>query len=645
MRRLCIWLLCWFVLGSAAAVTSATTEDAVRQLWQLLDYVAVDYHGAVFDGAVVKESEYAEMREFSEAAVKRLQDLPATSGKDGLLAKAQGLKDAVAQRAPPALVASMAHDLADGLLLLYPIPTAPAKPPDLERGAALFAQQCVSCHGARGGGDGPLAARLNPPPIAFTDRDRASARSVMALYQTISQGVSGTSMAAFKDLPDPDRWALAFFAGTLSNDDAMRKRGAERWHADAALRSRFDNLAALTRASELALSPGMGAEPARDVLAYLRSAPAAVAAQQPVGVSLARSRLRASIAAYSNGDKAAATRLALSAYLDGFEPLEAALSARNKPLLTEVESAMLAFRAALADGAPERVSAEAQTIETLLTRTEAELDPAKAEATTAFVGAMTILLREGIEALLVVVGMIAFLKKAERPEALRHVHAGWIGALAAGALTWVAATYVVSISGASREVTEGASSLFAAIVLLGVGLWMHQKSAAGRWQAYLRDRMSSAISRRSAYAMAALAFVAVYREVFETVLFFSALWTEGNGGALFAGLMAGVAILGVVAWVLLRTSARMPIGKFFSASSILVAVLAVVLAGKGVKAFQEAGVFGAHPLGFPRIEFLGIYPTGETLLAQLVVGAIAVLGFWFSSRLGTPRATEATTPV
>ena len=104
------------------------------------------------------------------------------------------------------------------------------------------------------------------------------------------------------------------------------------------------------------------------------------------------------------------------------------------------------------------------------------------------------LLREGIEALLIVVGTIACRKKAGREEVLRHVHAGWIGALAAGGLTWAVAAYVVGISGASREVTESASSLFAAVVLLGVGVWMHQKSSAGRWQACLRDKLSTAVS-------------------------------------------------------------------------------------------------------------------------------------------------------
>src|SRR3546814_21103351 len=90
--------------------------------------------------------------------------------------------------------------------------------------------------------------------------------------------------------------------------------------------------------------------------------------------------------------------------------------------------------------------------------------------------------------------MIAFLRKAERPEALRYVHGGWIGALIAGGLTWAVATYAIGISGASRELTEGFGSLFAAIVLPPVGIWMHGKAQADQWPRYIREKMSRALS-------------------------------------------------------------------------------------------------------------------------------------------------------
>ena len=127
-----------------------------------------------------------------------------------------------------------------------------------------------------------------------------------------------------------------------------------------------------------------------------------------------------------------------------------------------------------------------------------------------------------------------------------------------------------------------------------------------------------------------LSFIAVYREVFETVLFYSALAADGHYNALLGGGLSGLVLLALLAWALLRTSARMPIGKFFSATSILVGVLAVVLIGKGAAALQEAGWLSATPIAGPRLEWLGLYPTSQTVLAQALVLAVVVLGFGYN---------------
>ena len=150
-------------------------------------------------------------------------------------------------------------------------------------------------------------------------------------------------------------------------------------------------------------------------------------------------------------------------------------------------------------------------LQTMLSEAQDTLITATDDPLSTFLGAFTILLREGVEALLVIVAMVAFLKKAERRDVLKYVHAGWIVALAGGGVTWAVATYVVNLSGASREMTEGFSAIFAAIVLLGVGIWMHQKSMAGRWQTYVREKLSSALNRRSALMLFILSFVTVYR--------------------------------------------------------------------------------------------------------------------------------------
>ena len=637
MKRL-LWVL-WVgvcLWGQAIAQTlPAQADEGPRQLWQLLDYVAVDYGGAVDKGAVVSDSEYAEMRDFTANAVTQAQALPPHASKQAVVEAANQLQQAVASKVDGVQVARLAHQAEALLVAAYPIPVAPKTLPDLQRGASLFQAQCASCHGATGGGNGPLAANMDPPPIDFTDRERARSRSLMALYQVVSQGVQGTSMPSFAALPDEDRWALAFFAGTLSHDNAMRERGEQLWKRDATARKEFPDLAAVTTLTETAAATRVGPDAARDLTAFVRAQPAAASASgNQNGLTLSRQRLDESLKAIRQGDKPAATRLALSAYLDGFEPLEPSLGARNKALLTQVENGMLAYRSAIANGTLAQSEAAAQTLDYLFAEVEQELGGKAAEPLTTFLGSLTILLREGLEALLIVVGMVAFLKKANRPDVLRYVHGGWIVALAAGGLTWAVATYFVNISGASREVTEGLSSLFAALILLSVGMWMHQKSAAGRWQAYLKDKLSSALSKRSAWALFGLSFVAVYREVFETVLFYSALSADGNGNALLAGLGLGIALLAVLTWVLLKTSARMPIGKFFSISSVLVALLAVVLVGKGVAGLQEAGWVGATPIMAPRLELLGMYPSAETVMAQVLILLIAFSGFAMNAYRG-----------
>ena len=110
--------------------------------------------------------------------------------------------------------------------------------------------------------------------------------------------------------------------------------------------------------------------------------------------------------------------------------------------------------------------------------------------------------------------------------------------LLAGGVTWAVATYAIGISGASRELTEGFGSLLAAVILLSVGIWMHGKSQAEEWRRYIREKMQGALSRGSAWFLFGLAFIVVYREVFETILFYAALWTPDNGTTILAGALS-----------------------------------------------------------------------------------------------------------
>lgn len=631
------------LLVAAQLPATAVAQDAppsAAVAWRLLDYIAVDYPGAVSDGRIVSEAEYAEMREFSASVRSRIAALPASSAKPQLLAEANALVGSVDHRAEPADVARRARTLAADLLKAYPVPLAPQQAPNLVRGAALYAEQCASCHGAVGRGDGPNAKGLDPPPIAFTDVARANERSLFGLYQVIGQGLDGTAMPSFAHLSSDDRWALAYYVGTFAHSREAERAGEQAWRAGSQLHAVVPDLQVLTQTTPAALAARVGEPQATQIMAYLRRHPEAVAPKSDGGLDVARRKLAESLNAYEAGDRKRAEELALSAYLDGFEPVEPLLRARDGALMAKVEASMGELRASLARGAPSaEVAAQVRGLDGLFDEAARALAPEQASAASTFLGAFTILLREGVEALLIVIAMIAFLRKAERQDVLPYVHGGWIAALLAGGLTWAAATYLISISGASRELTEGFGSLVSAVVLISVGVWMHGKAQAGAWQAYIRDKLSAALSKRSAWFLFLLAFVVVYREVFETILFYAALWSQGGQLAMVSGAGLAVICLAVIAWALLSYSKRLPIAQFFSYSSILIAVLAVVLAGKGVAGLQEAGMLDVRPLAaLPRIEVLGVFPTWEGLLAQLLTLTVVVVGFWAAGRRAQAEA-------
>ena len=630
-------------LALCLSATASAEEPDVRTTWRLLDYIAVDYASAVSDGRVADEFEYREMVEFSDVVARQVAAFPDTKDNQALIRRSDQLRALIANKEPAERVGRFARALAASLLTAYPVPLAPSQAPDLVRARTLFAQNCASCHGAAGSAPPAAMQALDPPPIDFTDIDRARQRSAFGLYQVITQGLEGTSMASFASLSDEDRWALAFYAGSIAFEDVAK--GERIWREDDGIRQLVPDLQTLAALTPESLAEQIGEDRALAVMAYLRANPDAVGQANDAGsLAFVRDTLDRSLSAYRAGDREEARQLALSAYLDGFEPLEALLATRDGGLMREVEQALGQFRAGIESGAdPSELQQLRARIDSLLARAEGALAPEAASEISTFLGAFTILLREGIEALLVVIAMIAFVKKSQRSEVLPYVHGGWIAALLAGVATWVVATYFVSISGASREMTEGIGALLAAVILVSVGIWMHGKSQAEEWRRYIQEKMGKALSRGSAWFLFGLAFVVVYREAFETILFYAALWNPQSSGIILAGALSAVALLALIAWAMLRYSRKLPITQFFRYSAILIAILAVILAGKGVGAFQEAGVLSATFIaGLPRLAELGFFPTVETIVAQLLTLLALIVGFRVNRAFSNPPPANVT---
>jgi high-affinity iron transporter len=193
----------------------------------------------------------------------------------------------------------------------------------------------------------------------------------------------------------------------------------------------------------------------------------------------------------------------------------------------------------------------------------------------------------------------------------------------------------MAISGAQREMLEGVTSLIAVAVLLYVGFWLHSRTEISRWTQFISVQVKSMLSGGKLWGLAAIAFMAVFREAFETVLFMRALTLEGGATAthsMLAGAILSIAGLIAVSWLLLKFSARLPIRQIFTVSSALMVILAVILTGKGIHALQETGNLSitATPWSLST-ELFGIYANWQALIGQVLV-AVIVVAVW---RLGS----------
>jgi high-affinity iron transporter len=222
------------------------------------------------------------------------------------------------------------------------------------------------------------------------------------------------------------------------------------------------------------------------------------------------------------------------------------------------------------------------------------------------------------------------------PHLARFVHTGWLLAIPAGAVTWFALGSV--LGGLERELAEGIAALAAAVVLIGVTHWVIGQATAKRFMGMLAERIDRAArGRTAAFGILGLSFVAAYREAFEVVLFFQALAldADGAGTQVALGIAAGAMCLLVVVFALRVAGKRLRPRPFLLASSALLALLALVLTGKGIRALQEAGVVPVRTLALPDAPWFGVYATSAGLLAQgfvLMLIAASALGPWFAAR-------------
>ncbi|OZY65999.1 cytochrome c/FTR1 family iron permease [Pseudomonas fragi] len=626
--RFLAWLLLP-VLALCSLVASANTLEGASQALHLIDYIGADYPPTVENGKVIDETEYREQLEFLAVLKGLLADLPQRPEREELLQGVNALQSAIEQRVDGTAVAHEARQLGAKLAVAYEVSQAPAITPDPTRGAPLYAQHCSVCHGETGAGDGPASVGMTPPPANLRDAQRLDRLSLYAIYNTLGLGVEGTDMPSFSDqLDERQRWDLATYIAGLSADPSASK--ADKTY----------NLADLARQTPNEVLAAEGPEATATFRAQ-RAQPPQVKRGPAQLLDYTSATLDKSLAAYRTGDREQAYDLSVAAYLEGFELVESSLDNVDANVRKNTEKALMAYRQSLQDGLPiEQVEQRLEAAKVLLKESAGLLGSDGLSWTLSYISGLLILLREGLEAILVLAAILAFLRNTGQQSAVRSVNVGWGLALVAGLATWALAAYVIDVSGAQRELLEGCTALFASVMVLWLGVWMHDRRHAAAWQDYIK---SSLVSGGGRFGFAILAFFSVYRELFEVILFYETLWLQagpaGHNAVLAGGATALVLLMGL-AWIILRGSAKLPLALFFSINAALLCALSVVFAGHGVKALQEAGIFGTRPVAFFDFDWLGIHADAYSLSAQ-AVAILAIIVLYGRSKLAEKRRVQA----
>jgi high-affinity iron transporter len=614
--------------GQAPAAAPGTDQaPAVRRLAATARLAAQEYRVGVSAGRVVAPAEVDEAKLFLTEA-RRTAGLLAPAIGQPTIRELDSILGLVTATGDPDSIAGRVERLNGRLAtaLGISVDEVPARVPTLARGAEVYQASCASCHGTAGRGDGPAATGLAPPPTDLSDFRGLVTRSPLDFYQRVTIGVAGTAMPAFEArLSADDRWAAAVYASLL-------RLPAPRGEVPAALRE-FASTARMSD-SMLAASLAPGADPSapdtRSRIAAVRAFQAAATPGSEIALVFTRVRhqLDSAVALGKAGEGAAASGMAFDSYMT-FEQVEHTVRARQVGLADQLEAGFAGLRSRAAGGA---TAAELDGIRNSLL---ADLENAerlvadRLSPVNLFVQSFVILLREGLEAILVVGALIAFLMKTGAGHRRRDLHIGVGAAVLASILTAILLETLFQASQARQESLEGITMLVATAMLFYVSYWLLSKMEVAKWNRFVRGQVQDAVSSGSALALASVAFLAVYREGFETVLFYKALFLTGAGSAMpvALGMIAGGVALGLVYFAINRFGVRIPLKPFFGVTSGFLYYMAFVFAGKGIAELQEGGLVPATILEWaPRVPTLGIYPTEESLALQGVLLLLLVAG-------------------
>lgn len=315
---------------------------------------------------------------------------------------------------------------------------------------------------------------------------------------------------------------------------------------------------------------------------------------------------------------------------DSWLSVEGSVVAQSSTVYSDSERDLVNIQAMLSASPPNYDQAIAT-----LTNMVSYLTPLASKTDYTYWDAAMILIREGLEALLVVIALLSFVKKSGAVKGKKWIWTGVLSGLGVSVILALIVKFVLSSGafGNNNALIGGWTGIFAAVMLVYMSYWLHSQSSIADWNRYLREKSHVAITTGKLMSLGLLAFLAVFREGTETVLFYIGMASQIKVQTLLFGFLIGAAILGIVAFLMVYLGLKLPLRPFFMVSSVIVFYLAVKFTGMGIHSLQLAGLIPttSAPSGLS-MEFLALYPSWESIIPQLAL-IVAVTIFLLIKKL------------
>ncbi len=609
-----------FLFPKLVEAVNQVTIDRTKKIVMMLNIAAKEFEEGVEGGKIVVAPEYEESMVFLQQATNRFARISPEISDPQIIKIIENrfinLMNLIKEKVDSQVIWKKVNDINSELLTTFNIKInkIPITPVSLANGKKIFENNCAICHGIKGNGDGPMARQFDPSPAVLSDPKLTGDKNTIAYdnFEVINVGIANTAMMGWAGvLTETQIWDVTYYLRTFSNV----------------------NLKLPPVNIELA-----SVEESENVKEGL--------AEQVVNE--AQDILENSLTAYKADQIEDAVELAFDAYL-AYEKIESNLITKDRDLGVSLESAFSRYRGEIKRNAP------IDLVESLHKEIILDLSKGlvllkdKVGFTGMFFQSFSIIVREGFEAILIIAALIAFLNKSRNQARIKSIHIGVVVGILASFATAYIIHEILHLSMASQEVLEGWIMLIAVAVLFSVSYWLVSKIDNKRWQEYINKQMRGAISKGSAFTLGSVAFISVYREGFETVLFYKALflYADSTTQGIIPGFLAGCVVLAGVFYLINTLGMRIPLKWFFGFTSVLLYYMAFTFMGKGIHELQMGEQISMTSANFlPSLSWLGMYPTWETFIGQAVLFGAFVFALFYTfiikAEIGATQLKEET---